>query len=116
MIAGPFDAANHVTGSPSMVKAVAWSREVVVGSKDCGFRRDAVDAIELLGGTLREEPVLTFGNSAPSCPSNFASRSGRSAATCDVPSLGIRNTRSTCRGGSTKSVKRKGRIDCRFRL
>jgi hypothetical protein len=59
MIAGLFDAVNRVIGSPAIVKPVAGSGEVAVGIKGC------------------EEP---FGNSVPSCLSDRASRSGRSAA------------------------------------
>jgi len=43
-----------------MENAVAWSGGVVTGSKSCGFGRDDVDAVRLLGGRLREEPVLAF--------------------------------------------------------
>jgi hypothetical protein len=94
VITGQFDAITCVNGSPAMVKAVAWSGEIVASSKGCGFERD-VDAVGFLGERLREEPVLTFGNSAPSCPSNCASCSGLSAATCDAPSFGRQSTRST---------------------
>jgi hypothetical protein len=47
VIAGRFDAVNRITGNPAMVKAVAWSGEVVVGSKSYGFGRDDVVVIGL---------------------------------------------------------------------
>jgi len=47
VIAGRFEAVTRVTGNPAMVKAVAWSGEVVVGSKGRGFGRGDMVAIGL---------------------------------------------------------------------